>query len=43
MASQYNRYARPATVIRRANGQFELVQRRDTFDEMFARERLISL
>lgn len=43
MASQYNRYARPATVIRRTNGQFELVQRRDTFDEMFARESLISL
>lgn len=38
MASNYNRYPRPATVLRRTNGAFDLVQRRDTWDEMLARE-----
>lgn len=41
MASNYNRYARPATVVVREDGSATLVQRRDTFDEMFARESLI--
>jgi diaminopimelate decarboxylase len=40
MASNYNRYPRPASVLLRMNGQAELVQRRETFDEMLAREIL---
>ncbi len=38
MASNYNRYPRPATALLRANGSHTLIQRRDTWDEMFARE-----
>jgi diaminopimelate decarboxylase len=38
MASNYNRYPRPATVLIRTNGTHELVQREETWDEMFARE-----
>ena len=38
MASNYNRFARPATVLRRPNGEFALIQRVETYDEMFARE-----
>ena len=38
MASNYNRYQRPATVLRRSNGEFALIQRPETYDEMFARE-----
>ncbi len=40
MASNYNRYPRPATALIRSNGELELVQRRDTWDEMLAREIL---
>lgn len=40
MASNYNRYPRPATVLLRSNGSHELVQRLETWDEMFARESL---
>lgn len=40
MASNYNRYARPATVLIRENGESVLVQRPETWDEMFARESL---
>ena len=40
MASNYNRYSRPATVLLRPGGTHELVQRRETWDEMFAREVL---
>lgn len=39
MANNYNRFPRPATVLLRSYGA-ELVQRRDTWDEMFARELL---
>ncbi|MEI7577415.1 MAG: diaminopimelate decarboxylase [Armatimonadota bacterium] len=38
MASNYNRYQRPATVLKRTNGEFALIQRPETYDEMFARE-----
>ncbi len=38
MASNYNRYPRPATVLLRQNGEPALVQRRDTWNEMLARE-----
>jgi len=40
MASNYNRYQRPATVLVRTNGEHVLVQRRETWDEMLARETL---
>ena len=38
MASNYNRYPRPATALVRTDGAHCLVQRRDTWDEMLARE-----
>ncbi len=38
MASNYNRYPRPASVLIRSDGSAELVQRRETFQEMLARE-----
>ena len=38
MASNYNRYPRPATVLIRGDGSFSLVQRGETWDEMLARE-----
>lgn len=38
MASNYNRYRRPATVLIRPNGTYELVQRPETWEEMIARE-----
>lgn len=40
MASNYNRYQRPASVLIRDNGNFDLVQRPETFEEMLAREIL---
>jgi len=38
MASNYNRYPRPATALIRADGSHCLIQRRDTWEEMLARE-----
>lgn len=38
MASNYNRYPRPATVLLRPDGTPRLVQRADTYEEMLARE-----
>lgn len=38
MASNYNRFPRPATVLLRQSGDADLVQRREGWDEMFARE-----
>jgi diaminopimelate decarboxylase len=38
MASNYNRYPRPATALIRKDGSHCLVQRRETWDEMLARE-----
>lgn len=38
MASTYNRYPRPAMVLIRPDGKPEIVQRNETWDEMFARE-----
>lgn len=38
MASNYNRYPRPATVLVRPNGTHSLIQRRDTWEEMLTRE-----
>jgi len=40
MASNYNRYQRPATALIRSNGSHTLIQRRDTWEEMLAREIL---
>lgn len=40
MANQYNRYPRPATAWIKEDGDTVLVQRRDRYDEMFARESL---
>lgn len=40
MASNYNRYPRPATVLIRSDGNFDLIQRRENWDEMLAREIL---
>lgn len=38
MASNYNRYPRPATVLLREHGEDMVVQRRDSWTEMLARE-----
>jgi len=38
MASNYNRYPRPASALVRADGTHTLIQRRDTWEEMVARE-----
>jgi diaminopimelate decarboxylase len=38
MASNYNRYPRPATVLLREDGSSVVVQRPETWDELFARE-----
>jgi diaminopimelate decarboxylase len=40
MASNYNRYPRPATALVREDGTHVLIQRRDSWDEMLAREIL---
>jgi diaminopimelate decarboxylase len=40
MASNYNRYPRPATALIRPDGSHCLIQRRDTWEEMLAREIL---
>jgi diaminopimelate decarboxylase len=40
MASNYNRYPRPATALLREDGSAVRVQRRETWDEMLAREEL---
>jgi len=40
MASNYNRYPRPATALVRPDGTHALIQRRDTWDEILAREIL---
>jgi diaminopimelate decarboxylase len=40
MASNYNRYPRPATALVRTDGRHELVQEREAWDAMFARERV---
>ncbi len=38
MASNYNRYPRPATALIRQDGRLDLIQRREEWSEMFARE-----
>ncbi len=38
MANNYNRYPRPASALRRLDGTFTEIQRRDTWEEMFSRE-----
>lgn len=40
MASNYNRFRRPATVLLREDGTPALVQRRETWDELLGRESL---
>lgn len=41
MASNYNRYPRPGTVLISQAGEPRLVQKRETYDEMFSREVLL--
>ena len=38
MASNYNRYPRPGTVLIRHNGTYELIVRQDSWEEMFDKE-----
>lgn len=40
MASNYNRYPRPATALIREDSRHRLIQRRESWDEMLAREML---
>lgn len=40
MASNYNRYPRPATVLIQPDGTSRIVQHRETWDEVFTREEL---
>lgn len=40
MASNYNRYPRPATALVRSNGAYDLVVQRDSWDSMFSKECL---
>lgn len=40
MASNYNRYQRPAMAILKPDGTHALIARRDTWEEMFAREMI---
>ncbi len=40
MASNYNRYPRPATVLVRESGLFDVVQEPERFEDMLARERI---
>jgi diaminopimelate decarboxylase len=40
MASNYNRYRRPATVLIREDGTHTIIQRRDSWEEMIARDIL---
>jgi diaminopimelate decarboxylase len=40
MANNYNRYPRPGSVLIRPDGSFVQIARRDTWDEMFVREKL---
>jgi diaminopimelate decarboxylase len=42
MASNYNRYPRPATALIRSDGRLELVQTRETWEQMFERESIPS-
>lgn len=38
MANNYNRYPRPAMVLIRLSGEFSMIQRAESYDEMFSRE-----
>jgi diaminopimelate decarboxylase len=40
MASNYNRFPRPATVLVRGDGRAQVVQHRETWDQVLAREAL---
>lgn len=40
MASNYNRFPRPSTVLVRESGAFDLVGRRETWEELLGRERI---
>lgn len=39
MASNYNRFLRPAVVMRRTDGRIEPIARRETYDQLFANEQ----
>jgi diaminopimelate decarboxylase len=38
MASNYNRFLRPAMALIQPDGSSRLIQRRETWDDLFARE-----
>lgn len=38
MASNYNRFLRPCTVLREAAGEYRVIQRRENYEDMFMRE-----
>lgn len=40
MASNYNRLLRPASVLIRRSGQFDVIQARETWEQLFERERV---
>ncbi len=40
MASNYNRYRRPSTILLRENGSHSIIQRQETWEEMLARDIL---
>jgi diaminopimelate decarboxylase len=42
MASNYNRFPRPATVLRREDGSTALIQARETYDLLFQREQTLN-
>jgi diaminopimelate decarboxylase len=42
MASNYNRFLRPASVALRGDGSARLVERRETLDDLFRREEALA-
>ena len=43
MASNYNRFQRPAMILIRSNGEETIIQSRETWDEIFCREKPLPL
>lgn len=41
MASNYNRFLRPPTILHRENGDLRIIQAREDYDQLFAREVVI--
>lgn len=40
MANNYNRFLRPPTLLRRMNGSFDVIQHRETYEQLFSREQI---